>query len=209
MSKQPVLIDGEWRDSAGTETFQPVNPATEETFAEAYPVSPWPEIETAIEAAHRAFHEVKDWPGERFAAFLEAFASAIEKRTDALVDLCIGKPRLPSRRGSKTANCRGRRTSFGRRQAPRERVPGPARRSTPKRTSIPCSARWGRWSSWGRTIFRSHSIAPAAEISRRRWRRGIRRSPRGIRRIPARQNSSRKPPTKPRPPRTCPPASCS
>ena len=95
MSKQPVLINGEWRTSAGTETFQPVNPATEETFAEEYPISPWPEIEEAIEAAHRAFHQVKDWPGERFAAFLEAFASAIENRTGDLAALANQETALP------------------------------------------------------------------------------------------------------------------
>ncbi len=95
MSKQPVLIQGEWRSSNGTETFRPVNPATREAFAEEYPISPWSEIEQAIEAAHDAFHQVQDWPGERFAAFLEAFASTIEKRTDKLVDLANRETALP------------------------------------------------------------------------------------------------------------------
>lgn len=85
MSRQQVLIDGAWRDSQGNETFQPLNPATEKPFPEEFPISPWPEIEQAIESASRAFQQVKAWPGERFAAFLESFASKIESRNDALV----------------------------------------------------------------------------------------------------------------------------
>ena len=84
MSIQQVLIDGRWRASSGGETFEVINPSTEQAFAEKYPISPWPEIEEAIEAAHRAFLEVRDWPGERFAAFLDDYASEIEKRTDEL-----------------------------------------------------------------------------------------------------------------------------
>jgi NADP-dependent aldehyde dehydrogenase len=95
MSMQQVLIDGQWRASAGTQTFQPVNPATEEAFAEQYPISPWPEIEHAIESAHQAFEEVKAWPGERFAAFLEAFAKGVESRTDTLVALANAETALP------------------------------------------------------------------------------------------------------------------
>lgn len=95
MSIQHVLIDGEWRDSAGTETFQPVNPATEEQFAEQYPVSPWSEVEHAIEAAHNAFHTVKNWPGEKFAAFLEAFAGRIESQATELADLANRETALP------------------------------------------------------------------------------------------------------------------
>lgn len=85
MKMQPVLIDGQWRGSVASDGFQPANPATEETFPEQYPISPWPEIVEAIESAHRAFQEVRTWPGERLADFLEAFASGIESRSDALV----------------------------------------------------------------------------------------------------------------------------
>ncbi len=95
MSLQQVFIDGQWRNSLGGESFQPVNPALEKAFAEKYPISPWAEIEEAIEAAHRAFWEVKDWPGERFALFLEAFASGIESQSEALVKLANEETALP------------------------------------------------------------------------------------------------------------------
>lgn len=95
MSSQHVLINGEWRESTGTETFQPINPATEEKFSEQYPISPWSEIEQAIEAAHTAFQTVKDWPGEKFAAFLEAFADRLESHADPLSDLAHRETALP------------------------------------------------------------------------------------------------------------------
>jgi 2,5-dioxopentanoate dehydrogenase len=96
MSLQQVLIDGQWRSSSGAETFEAINPATEKAFAEKYPISPWPEIEEAIDAAHRAFQEVKDWPGQRFAAFLEAYVKEIEARTDDLVKRANEETALPA-----------------------------------------------------------------------------------------------------------------
>lgn len=92
----PVLINGEWTQSSGTKTFQAVNPATTETIDGDYPVSPWEEIEAAIEAAAAASREMRGWPGERFAAFLEAYAEAIEARTDELVDLAKQETALPA-----------------------------------------------------------------------------------------------------------------
>ena len=51
---QPVLINGEWIDSAATSTFKAVNPRTTEELPDEYPVSPWPEIEDAVKAAIRS-----------------------------------------------------------------------------------------------------------------------------------------------------------
>jgi NADP-dependent aldehyde dehydrogenase len=87
MSIHPVLIDGGWRASAGTKTFQATNPATEQPLPGDYPVSPWSEIEAAISAAARASRVVRDWPGERFARFLERYAERIESQAGALVAL--------------------------------------------------------------------------------------------------------------------------
>jgi alpha-ketoglutaric semialdehyde dehydrogenase len=92
----PVLINGEWIPSSGTKTFQAVNPATTETIDGDYPVSPWEEIEAAIQAAAAASREMRGWPGERFAVFLEAYADAIEARTDELVDLANQETALPA-----------------------------------------------------------------------------------------------------------------
>lgn len=92
---QQVLIGGEWRDSAGTDTFQAVNPATQEALSEQFPLSPWSEIDRAIEAASEAFREVRGWPGEKFAAFLEAYATEIEACTDELVAAAHAETALP------------------------------------------------------------------------------------------------------------------
>ncbi len=85
MAVQPLLIDGQWRPSAGTQTFQARNPATKGILPESYPVSPWSEIESALRAAARAYETVRGWPGERFAAFLERFAVEIEQNAEAIV----------------------------------------------------------------------------------------------------------------------------
>lgn len=85
MQIQPVLINGQWIPSTGTTSFQAVNPATAEALAPVFPVSPWDEIESALEAAANAAKAIRGWSGQRFAAFLEAYANEIEKRTDDLV----------------------------------------------------------------------------------------------------------------------------
>ena len=90
MSVKPVLINGEWRTSTGTKTFHAVNPATKEQLPEEFPVSPWNEVEQAIQAAAKAAEIVRDWPGSRFAAFLRKYADLIEAKADALVKAGIG-----------------------------------------------------------------------------------------------------------------------
>ncbi|MBI1313009.1 aldehyde dehydrogenase family protein [bacterium] len=92
----PVLINGEWLASSGSQTFQAVNPATMATIDGDYPVSPWDEIEVAIQAAAAASREMRGWPGERFAAFLETYADAIEARADELGDLANQETALPA-----------------------------------------------------------------------------------------------------------------
>ncbi|HTI49354.1 MAG TPA: aldehyde dehydrogenase family protein, partial [Planctomycetaceae bacterium] len=95
MSIHPVLIDGAWRASLGTKTFEALNPATEQPLPGTYPVSPWSEIEEAISAAARAAKVVRDWPGERFARFLERYAERIEGQAAALVALAHQETALP------------------------------------------------------------------------------------------------------------------
>ncbi|HAH49577.1 MAG TPA: ketoglutarate semialdehyde dehydrogenase, partial [Planctomycetaceae bacterium] len=85
MQIQPVLINGQWITSTGTTIFQAVNPATKVELEPEFPVSTWDEIEAAIEAAADAAKAMRGWPGERFAAFLEAYANEIENRADELV----------------------------------------------------------------------------------------------------------------------------
>lgn len=92
---QKVLIDGRWTNSAGRESFTATNPATGQPLPGAYPVSPWPEVESALKAADRAFRTVRNWSGDRFAKFLDRYADLIEQKTDALVAMANTETALP------------------------------------------------------------------------------------------------------------------
>ncbi len=95
MSAHPVLIDGQWTASRGDKTFQAANPATRELLPDEFPVSPWEEIETALQAAAAASKEMRGWPGARFAAFLESYADQIEARADELATTANLETALP------------------------------------------------------------------------------------------------------------------
>jgi len=95
MTTHPVLIDGQWTPSAGTSTFQAYNPATTEPLPDLFPVSPWAEIETAIEAAAAASKQMRGWPGARFAAFLEKYADNIDARAAELAETAHLETALP------------------------------------------------------------------------------------------------------------------
>jgi len=96
MSIQPVLIEGAWRQSSGSKTFQALNPATQTALPDVYPVSPWSEVEAAVKAAAGAAREIASWPGERFARFLERYADRIEGRAAELVALANQETALPA-----------------------------------------------------------------------------------------------------------------
>jgi len=96
MKKHLVLIDGQWRQSAGQQYFQAVNPKTKEALPEQYPVSPWSEVEEVIAAAARAAETVRSWPGSRFAEFLEAYADLIDQRSGELVEMAQLETALPA-----------------------------------------------------------------------------------------------------------------
>jgi NADP-dependent aldehyde dehydrogenase len=96
MSLQPILIDGSWRqDRAPEGSFQAANPATKELLPGEYPVTGLGEIETALEAAHRAIEELRSMGPEPLARFLEAFADNIEARRAELVELANLETALP------------------------------------------------------------------------------------------------------------------
>lgn len=95
MTVQQVLIDGHWTNSTGTSTFQAVNPKTREPLPAKYPISPWSEIVRAIEAASHAAAIVRDWSGDRFAAFLERFADRIDARAAELIEMAHQETALP------------------------------------------------------------------------------------------------------------------
>ena len=95
MKTHTVLIDGQWRPSLGKTTFQAINPRTTEALPGAYPVSPWSEVESALEASARAAATVRTWRGSRFAEFLEAYAKLIDERAADLVDMAHQETGLP------------------------------------------------------------------------------------------------------------------
>lgn len=92
---QPVLIAGRWRSSAGTTGFQSLNPQTREPWPTVYPVSPWSEIDEALQAAQRAFAIVRHWPGERLAAFLESYVGCLEQVGEQIVQAAHEETALP------------------------------------------------------------------------------------------------------------------
>ena len=95
MTTHSVLIDGQWRLSAGQQFFQAVNPRTTEPLPDQYPVSPWSEVESAIQAADRAAATVRSWSGSRFADFLEAYANLIDQRAPELIEMAHWETGLP------------------------------------------------------------------------------------------------------------------
>jgi NADP-dependent aldehyde dehydrogenase len=91
----PLLLSGRWQPSVATESFLSANPATKHPFPDAYPVSPWSEVEAALKSASAAFEQTRGWPGERFAAFLDKYAELIDGRADAIVQLANVETALP------------------------------------------------------------------------------------------------------------------
>ncbi|HEX6918714.1 MAG TPA: gamma-aminobutyraldehyde dehydrogenase [Actinomycetes bacterium] len=89
------FVNGSYVDSADGTTYDVVNPATGETYAQA-PLSTKPDVDTAMSAAAAAFEGWRDaTPSDRQKALIR-IADAIESRADELVDAEVentGKPR--------------------------------------------------------------------------------------------------------------------
>jgi len=92
---QPVLIDGQWRESQNAGSFQASNPATREKLSETFPVSSWTDCDAALSAAVSAFRDMRKLSGEKIAQFLEAFADEIESKSDLLVAAANTETALP------------------------------------------------------------------------------------------------------------------
>lgn len=98
MSKaHPALLAGEWRASAGSETFTATNPQDARSLGEAYPVSTWADCEVALRAADEAAAALRVMPDadERLASFLDAYAAAIEGRAEVLAAAASLETALP------------------------------------------------------------------------------------------------------------------
>lgn len=87
MATHPILINGQWKTSEGIETFTALNPSTGESLADEYPISVASDINAALVAAAAAYEVVRNWPGERFAKFLDNYAERIDNDGDALAEM--------------------------------------------------------------------------------------------------------------------------
>ncbi len=82
-----LYIDGEWTDSESSETFETVDPATQEVYATVAQASQ-KDVDSAVTAAYRSANRGSEWrsmnPRER-GKRLHAMADAIESRTDEII----------------------------------------------------------------------------------------------------------------------------
>ena len=91
-----VLVAGSWKPSRGTNAFTSVYPRNGNELG-VFPVSPWPEIEEALEAGAQAYEQLQESSAETLAGFLERFADRIESRSELLVEAAHAETALPAR----------------------------------------------------------------------------------------------------------------
>jgi len=92
-----ILVGGRWRPAARPAgSFQAINPATGKALPNDYPVSVWPDIEDALQAARAVVDELDAAGPERIAAFLESFADEAERRREDLVETAHLETALPA-----------------------------------------------------------------------------------------------------------------
>ena len=63
-SKFGQFIDGKWQSSANKETYDVINPATEEIIGKASKASPLTDVDKALKSAEKGFEvwkKVKPW----------------------------------------------------------------------------------------------------------------------------------------------------
>jgi len=82
---EEILIAGAWRPATATSTFQAVNPSTGIPLPASFPISAWPDCDHALDAAVAAARGLRTASGAEIAAFLDAYAAAIESAAEELV----------------------------------------------------------------------------------------------------------------------------
>ncbi|WP_071391189.1 aldehyde dehydrogenase family protein [Haloprofundus marisrubri] len=89
-----LVIDGEVVDSSSGETFETVNPATEQSLA-TVAAGGKADVDAAVDAADEAFLEWRETPGEERGRILKALAERIRdesERLSKIESLDVGKP---------------------------------------------------------------------------------------------------------------------
>ncbi len=97
MDVQPLLVAGAWqapREPKGQ--YRAVDPATGEAIGPAYPVCGAADVEAALAAASAAADALADTPPARIAAFLDAYAQAVDDDAGTLVALAHAETALPA-----------------------------------------------------------------------------------------------------------------
>ena len=90
-----VLIAGAWKTSEGKDAFVSVDPRAEQELG-SFPVSPWSEIDEALEAGALAGEQLQDASPELVASFLERFADRIDSNSEQLVQAAHLETALPT-----------------------------------------------------------------------------------------------------------------
>jgi NADP-dependent aldehyde dehydrogenase len=94
---EPVLIDGGWRASKNARgNFQAEDPARAAPIGPHFPISAADDVEAAVSAATAVSAELAAAPAERIAAFLDAYADAIDADANTLVALAHAETALPA-----------------------------------------------------------------------------------------------------------------
>lgn len=92
----PVLIAGAWRASQDARSgFRAFDPTTGEAIGPEFPVSGAADVDAALMAASDAAEELAACEPTRVAAFLDAYAAAIDADAPTLVDLAHAETALP------------------------------------------------------------------------------------------------------------------
>lgn len=95
MATNQVLINGKWRDSDSTGTFQANDPRAAAPIAEDYPVSSWAECSEALDASVAAFEVLRGMPVEKIAAFLNKYADRLDARSEEIRIMAAQETALP------------------------------------------------------------------------------------------------------------------
>jgi NADP-dependent aldehyde dehydrogenase len=82
---QPVLIDGAWRPAAAVDSLRAFDPTAGVERDAVWPVSGWPDVDAALDAAVRAAAELARLPVEATAAFLDRYAERLAARAEEIV----------------------------------------------------------------------------------------------------------------------------
>ena len=97
-SKFGQFIDGKWQASANKETYDVINPATEEILGKASKAAP-ADVEKALKAAEKGFKIWKKTPPLQRAATIRRIAELIKKKSDVFakwLTLEVGRPLIES-----------------------------------------------------------------------------------------------------------------